>query len=67
MSTGHQGWWAPQEFADEFNVALNTVYHELKHGRIAGAVRIGRQWRILKDAFKASLTAEQQQESSEAR
>ena len=58
--------WTPAEFAEMFGVALNTVYHELKHGRIPGAVRVGRQWRIVKDAFMASLTAEEQ-ESSEAR
>lgn len=58
--------WTPIEYAEAMGLTRNTVYHLLKHGEIPGAIRLGRQWRIVKAAFLASLTSEEQ-ESSEAK
>ena len=51
MLTDYTDYLTPYEAADEFGISLTTVYNLLSAKKIPG-VKIGKSWRILKDAME---------------
>ncbi len=55
MDCEHTDWLTPEELADLMRVHRQTIYRELRAGRLPGAIKIGRQWRISREAMVRAL------------
>jgi excisionase family DNA binding protein len=50
-------WLTPEELADLLRVHRQTIYRELRAGRLPSVIKIGNQWRIPKNAALKALAA----------
>lgn len=51
MLSDYDDYLTPYEVADELALSLTTVYNLLRAGKLPG-VKIGRSWRISRDALE---------------
>ncbi len=51
MLSDYDDYLTPYEVADELALSLTTVYNLLRSGKLPG-VKIGRSWRIPRDALE---------------
>ena len=55
-----QDWISPEELADLLHVHRQTIYRELRAGNLPGVLKIGKQWRIPKQAALEALVDRRQ-------
>jgi excisionase family DNA binding protein len=48
-------WLTPAEAARSLKISVGTIYELLAANRLPGPIRIGRQWRISRQALEAAV------------